>query len=305
MMRTRTHTRLHTWPHPSGGLTVWVLREAEYSSERAMDSLPTASRIRPGGPVHVLLTDDLADTQSPAVTWPSANRRSKRSAVLIGSFARREMTWMSAGGCRRVDGPWAFAPLPSCDIIAATLLPPTGGSKRIEKPRRSWRRSGRRSTTPPAITPSKAGSYGKGFSQHPWIKDADLSWPVGKRAVFSACMSLANENAAGVADHARNGTSLISWAFRLSVLALSWKPLLGVVPFTIAVMLTVIQAWKSAALAFPLHAAWLVGGAAAARPPVIAFLHMLQPMARLSAGRYQVRSHFLATAVRQGSPSLG
>ena len=251
----------------------------------------------PGGPVHVLLTDDLAEH------IPGCNMAFRKSALeAIGGFDRQ---FRSAGDdvdvCWRLQARgWTLGFCPSAVVwhhrrnsVAAYWRQQKGYGKAEALLEAKW--------------PEKYNSaghhtfegrlYGKGFS-HILGSKTRIYHGLWGSAPFQRLYepSMKTLRALPIMPE---WYLVILGLFALSVLALSWKPLLGVVPFTIAVMLTVIQAWKSAALAFPYtpHGSLV---ARLRRSTVIAFLHMLQPMARLS-GRIKYGLIFWR---RRGAPGF-
>ena len=83
----------------------------------------------PGGPIHVLLSDQEAE-HIPGCNMAFRRRRCRRSAASTPSSAPPATTWTSAGGCASGGGRSASTRAPWCGITAATRCACTGSSRR-------------------------------------------------------------------------------------------------------------------------------------------------------------------------------
>src|SRR2546426_202614 len=108
----------------------------------------------------------------PAATWLSADRRSRRSRVLIRSSAWRATMWTYVGACRSEAEPSASVPPPWFGIIGATPFVLIGGSRRdTGAPRPYSSRSGRRNITLPVTSVGPDGFMAGGWSGL-WVRSA-------------------------------------------------------------------------------------------------------------------------------------
>jgi len=251
----------------------------------------------PGGPMHVLLTDELAEH------LPGCNMAFRKSALeAIGGF---DPQFRSAGD--DVDVCWqlqargwtlGFSP-------AAVVW-----HHRRNSIGAYWRQQkgyGKAEALLEAKWPEKYNSaghhtfagrlYGKGLS-HILGSQTRIYHGLWGSAPFQRLYEPSSKTLRALPIMPEWYLVIIG-LFTLSMLALSWKPVLGVIPLAIAVMLTFIQTWQSAAqasLCTP-HRSLV---ARMRRSSVIAFLHMLQPMARLS-GRMKYGLVFWR---RRGAPGF-
>ncbi len=251
----------------------------------------------PGGPVHVLLTDELAEH------IPGCNMAFRKSSLeAIGGF---DPQFRSAGDdvdvCWRLqERGWTLGFCPSAVVwhhrrnsIAAYWRQQKGYGKAEALLEAKWPEKYNS-----AGHHSFAGRiYGKGFA-HILGSRTRIYHGLWGSAPFQRLYQPSARTLQSL-PIMPEWYLLIIVLFVLSVLGLSWKPLLGVIPLAIAVTLTFIQAWQSAVqacLCTPPRSFL----ACVRRSSVIAFLHMLQPVARLS-GRMKYGLIFWR---RRGTPGF-
>jgi GT2 family glycosyltransferase len=233
----------------------------------------------PGGPVHVLLTDELAEH------IPGCNMAFNKSALqAIGGF---DPQFRSAGDdvdiCWRLQARgWTLGFSPSAVVW----------HHRRNSLTAYWRQQkgyGKAEALLEAKWPEKYNSaghhtftgrlYGKGFSQIMGLQSRIYHGLWGS-APFQRLYEPSPKTLRALLIMPEWYLVIVG-CFILSLLTLSWKPWVGMIPVAIAMMLTFVQAWHQAANAatFRHQSDWLGG---LRRSWVIAFLHMLQPVARLS-----------------------
>jgi O-antigen biosynthesis protein len=233
----------------------------------------------PGGPVHVLLTDEIAEH------IPGCNMAFRKSALAaIGGF---DPQFHAAGD--DVDVCWR---LQARGWTLGFCPPAVVWHHRRNSVSAYWRQQkgyGKAEALLETKWPEKYNSaghhtfegrlYGKTFS-HILGSQSRIYHGLWGSAPFQRLYEPSTKTLRALPIMPEWYLAIFG-LFALAITALSWKPLLGILPLAIAVTLTLLQVGKSAALASRStpHPSFVTR---MRRSIMIGFLHMLQPVARLS-----------------------
>ena len=166
--RDRRLHRRRRLPGPALALAPGALRSCEPTTPAS--AAPTSRRPAtatiaecvanaPGGPIHVLLSDEIAEHIPGCNMAFREARASRRSAASTRSSGSRATTSTSAGACRTAAGRSASAPARSSGTTAAARSRTTSSSSSsTARPRRCSSASGPSATTAPATSPGPAAS---------------------------------------------------------------------------------------------------------------------------------------------------